>query len=228
MKKIIHLTLVGLLSIIGFANAQNVGINTESPTNTLHIKSTANPLRMEGLQAPAETDAIGILVANADGVVRKTSIVYPTAAIIRMSTKISDFLSTASAGGTQTLSGLTLESNNIKGLSFNTSTSTVSFPKGTYLISFSYEGDHNTTGCTISSYFIDFPNQSGSSRIHSTASHNQGGASNHGGTITYATAFTETKNWTIAMGRGVSGNCTGAGMSLAGGSTFISILKVAE
>lgn len=71
MKKIIHLTLVGLLSIIGFANAQNVGINTESPTNTLHIKSTANPLRMEGLQAPAETDAIGILVANADGVVKR-------------------------------------------------------------------------------------------------------------------------------------------------------------
>lgn len=54
------------------AFSQNVGINTEQPTNTLHISSSANPLRMEGLQDIQETDGeYSILTSTSTGVVKK-------------------------------------------------------------------------------------------------------------------------------------------------------------
>lgn len=47
----------------------NVGINTEQPTNTLHVKSNADPLRIEGLQTSKEGSSL--LVTTPEGVVKK-------------------------------------------------------------------------------------------------------------------------------------------------------------
>lgn len=46
-----------------------IGANNTSPTNQLHVLATANPARLEGLQAGANTD--NIMMANATGVVRQ-------------------------------------------------------------------------------------------------------------------------------------------------------------
>lgn len=54
-----------------FAQVGNVGINTDSPTNALHVVSTANPLRLQGLQTGATTD--NLLTVDATGVVRQNS-----------------------------------------------------------------------------------------------------------------------------------------------------------
>jgi|GEM_PF-2128007 len=52
-------------------NAQNgnVGINTATPTNTLHVNATADPLRLQGLQA-ASASAYNTLAVDATGVVK--------------------------------------------------------------------------------------------------------------------------------------------------------------
>lgn len=72
MKNISKAAIFTLLNIgLFFSSAQtgNVGINTTAPTNTLHIASAANPLRMEGLQNGASGDKI--LTVDANGVVRQ-------------------------------------------------------------------------------------------------------------------------------------------------------------
>ena len=49
-------------------NKARVGINTNVPTNALHISATANPIRAEGLQAGVPTD--NIVVVDVTGVFR--------------------------------------------------------------------------------------------------------------------------------------------------------------
>lgn len=48
--------------------AGNIGINTPAPSNSLHVKAAANPIRLEGLQAGATTD--NIVSADATGVLK--------------------------------------------------------------------------------------------------------------------------------------------------------------
>jgi hypothetical protein len=45
-----------------------VGIGVNNPTNTFHVKSTANPIRLEGLQTGVSTDKM--VVADASGVLK--------------------------------------------------------------------------------------------------------------------------------------------------------------
>jgi hypothetical protein len=51
--------------------AQNVGIGTTTPSNSLHIVSAANPLRLEGLQPGDIADSI--ITIDSTGVLRKRS-----------------------------------------------------------------------------------------------------------------------------------------------------------
>ena len=120
---------------------------------------------------------------------------------------------------------MSIVKNSIAGLTYTGNT--VNFPPGTYQITMVYEATHNNTGCTISSYFVDFPlNATNNTRIHSTASHSEGVLSNHGGTISYVTSISATRNWPIQLGRGQSGNCTGVGMNLSPNSTQLLIFKI--
>ena len=135
-------------------------------------------------------------------------------------------MSTATAGGQQ-VSPMTLRKNNIPGLTYDTATSTITFNiGGLYKIEYVYEGSHSASGCTISSYFVDFPYLNTTQRIHSTSSHNAGAGSNHGGIISYTTEIPDGKTWTIRLGRGQSGNCLGAGMFLKGITTQVFIYRI--
>lgn len=205
----------------------SVGIGTSTPTNKLHITGT-NPVRMEGItMGNSATD--DIMVLDNTGIVKKIgslgSLSIPTPTIFRLETLQTNFLSSAGAGVSQTIP-MTLIKNAIPGLSYNQATSTITFPAGTYQITFVYEATHNAANCDISSYFIDFPLNSTSTRIHNTASHAIGGSSNHGGTITYATTIPANKTWQIYLGRGQSGNCSGPGMELRNLSTQLLIFRL--
>lgn len=75
--KISSLVVASLFPIVSLAQSTTetnyegkVGINTDKPTNTLHILSEKNPLRMEGLQSSSTTNDTS-LVVDANGVVYK-------------------------------------------------------------------------------------------------------------------------------------------------------------
>ncbi|WP_312343496.1 hypothetical protein [Chryseobacterium binzhouense] len=217
----------------------NVGIGTESPNTKLHIASTANPLTMTGVQTAAIAD--DILTISNTGVVRKNSLdnllnekSIPTPAVWFLTNQQNNFLNGIAAGNT-VVTPMTLLKNNIPGLTYNASTSTITFPAGLFQISYIYEGLHNNTGCTISSYIVNFPDTTAAgdvipagTRIHSTSSHNQGGQSNHGGTVTYTARLNAGQTWQIRFGRGQSGNCTGTGGELYAKRTQLSIIKIGE
>ncbi len=59
-----------------FISTGNVGIGVKAPSNRLHVVATANPLRLEGLQAGAVGDQI--LSVDPIGVVRKIAAVGPS------------------------------------------------------------------------------------------------------------------------------------------------------
>jgi len=207
----------------------NMGIGTTVPTNKLHINGS-NPLRLQGVGAGnSSTDQL--LVVDANGVVKNIgtlgALSIPSPAIFRLETGQANFLQAQGIGGSQVVP-MTLIKNSIPGLTYNAGTNSVTFPAGTYQITFVYEATHNATGCTVSSYFVDFPLDAGTSRIHSTGAHSQGGVSNHGGTITYATTVPANTSWTIALGRGQSGNCLGAGMNLSAKSTQVLVFRIGD
>ncbi|MDP9961165.1 hypothetical protein [Chryseobacterium lathyri] len=151
----------------------------------------------------------------------------PAPAVFRLSGDINSFLNGYAEGSSQLVPMDTVK-NQILGLSYDNSTSTLTFPAGTYKMEFVYEANHNISGCTISSYFIDFPDGASTTRIHSTASHMEGTKSNHGGTISYTTTLPANKTWQIKLGRGQSGNCMGTGGTLVGRRTEVLIFKIGD
>ena len=207
--------------------AGNVGVGTTAPTNKMHINGT-NPLRLQGLTAGV-SDTDPLVVADANGVLKTIGTLddlsIPSPAIFRLETAQNNFLSAQVSGGQQAVP-MTVVKNSIPGLTY--AGNTITFPPGSYQMTVVYEAVHNNTGCTISSYFVDFPLNAGTTRIHNTASHSEGVLSNHGGTITYATSITATRTWPIQLGRGQSGNCTGAGMTLAANSTQLLVFRIGD
>lgn len=193
--------------------------------------SSTNTLRLTGLQSgDASTDKI--LVVDGNGTVKSVNDVsndlsIPSPAIFTLNADQNNFLNGVANGGSAVVNMVETK-NTIPGLTYVASTRTINFPTGVYQMTFVYEGMHNATGCTISSYIVDFPTNAGAQRIHSTAYHNQGGLSNHGGTITYVTNLTSPKPWQIRLGRGQSGNCSGGGNVLAARSTQLLIFRIGD
>jgi hypothetical protein len=149
----------------------------------------------------------------------------PRPAVFQLEKDQTDFLSSATDGVSNQIPMSQVVNNITNSISFNQATNTITFQPGTYTVTFAYEGIHNAVGCTISSYFIDFPTNAARRRIHTTASHKQGTSASHGGTVTYTTKLTKSVDWIPSLGRGQSGNCYGGGMSLAAYVTQLSILK---
>ncbi|SHK55534.1 hypothetical protein [Chryseobacterium polytrichastri] len=208
----------------------NVGVGNSAPTNALHVTAAANPLRLEGTGAGVTTTD-KLMVLDATGVVKTigtlSALSIPNPAIFRLATAQADFLNGVAAGGSSVVP-MAVVKNTIPGMTYNTTTNTITFPAGTYQMTFVYEATHGATGCNISSYFVDFPLNGSTQRVHSTAAHGEGNLSNHGGTITYATTVPANATWQIALGRGQSGNCSGLGMSLAAVSTQVLVYRIGD
>ncbi|MCS4302866.1 hypothetical protein [Chryseobacterium sp. BIGb0232] len=232
-----------------------VGINTTTPnpSSILDVVSTNKGLLIPRVSLTGNTDVItipnpanGLLVynlVNAGGanpvkkdnfykfntttnkwqlLLDETSLSTMAPAVFRLENNIDNFLNGLTPGNSSVVP-MALVSNSITGLSYNAATSTITFPAGIFKMEFIYEGDHDSKGCTLSSYIVDFPD---ATRIHSTSSHIEGGLSNHGGIITYTASLSAGKTWTIKLGRGQSGNCTGTGNTLVGKSTELLIFKM--
>jgi trimeric autotransporter adhesin len=66
------IVFISLLFLCASSTAQNVGIGIAVPLNKLHVFSTTDPLRLDGLQSGAATDSI--VTVNATGVLRKRTL----------------------------------------------------------------------------------------------------------------------------------------------------------
>jgi len=195
--------------------------------------SASNTLNLTGLQ-DGNVSSDKLLVADNSGTVKwarsndfANDLSLPTPAIFTLNNIRHNVLIHSGSGGSEILN-LLLNKNDIPGLVYNNN-GTITFPPGTYQINFTYEAVHNAANCTLSSYFVDFPNPrvSGSStRIHSTASHTDGALSNHGGTINYVISLPGYTTWNINIGRGQSGNCNGAGMILLPQATHLLVYRL--
>lgn len=216
----------------------NVGIGTIAPENKLHIKADSNLLKLEGLQN-GSIDFEKLLIVDDNGIVKTTTLEkasIPQPSVLTLTQDINNFLNGVGNNSKQRITSLAMGKNTIPGLSFNPLTSTVTFPKGMYRINFVYEATHDSRNCTLSSYFVDFPSNEGTTKIHTTASHLEGGISSHGGTITFVFYLENyTTNWVVELGRGQSGNCTASypyynssGMILLKNSTQIFIYKIGD
>ncbi|ALR30838.1 hypothetical protein ATE47_10000 [Chryseobacterium sp. IHB B 17019] len=152
----------------------------------------------------------------------------PKSTMLALNTDVTNFLNGVSAGGAQEIP-MTLTKNAIEGLTYNPTTHFVTLPAGTYQFTLIYAASHG--GCTLSSYFYDFPLPSSFSRVHSTSDHltGTGAGSRHTGTITYTSASLPAgKQILINLGRGVSGNCSGPGMTLFGNGTQFIITRIGD
>ena len=124
---------------------------------------------------------------------------------------------------------------------------TLNFKPGVYSITFAYEfvsadlsesGETPPAGCTLSSYFMDFPYhrllpdntiEKSQIRIVSNSPHNELITSNHGGTITFATRLYEEILWPVKLGCGNAGNCERAGgFAMPNRSTYLYISRLGD
>lgn len=155
----------------------------------------------------------------------------PKPAVFELQSQVVNFLNGVSSTSTQMVPMKQIVNSIPEYISFNSTTAQITFRPGTYKISFVYEALHNNgTGCTLSSYFVDFPKNTADAvrRIYATAPHTWGELSSHGAPIVSSVRLSQTVVWTIAMGRGTSGNCTGTGNTLLPKSTHLTILRMGD
>lgn len=116
------------------------------------------------------------------------------------------------AGSTSPLQNFTQATNSIVGATFSSATDIVFLPQGTYEVSVSYELTATAGAATvqINSYFIDFPNNGTTMRVHANSPSVSGGNSVHAAQwVTTITIPAGGQSWAVQIGRGVGGNYIG-------------------
>jgi|GEM_PF-2129293 len=149
----------------------------------------------------------------------------PRSTVLTLNANIADFLSTTTAGGAQDIP-MTVVQNP---LNLTYANNFVFLPQGMYQITVLYKANH--PGCSLSSYFYDFPFSTSFTRVHSNTRHlaAAGAPSTHSGKITYTTQVDAGgKNIRINLGRGQSGNCGGTGMNLLSDGTQFIITRIGD
>jgi hypothetical protein len=207
-----------------------VGIGTTTtPTNQLHVVSTVDPLRLQGLQAGASSDSY--LTADATGVVHSVSATKPqivtvqlvTATPVSRGTNGTAYHFTNYGTVVNTVIGATIAANG-----------DITVPAGTYQVTITVEGgvpsdtSPPAAGFYILSYYYDFANSAaGAVRIHQNQATALSPLSNHGICITYITVLTTSGTFPFQIGWGQSGNATStATINFAAYSTQLSVTKI--
>lgn len=186
----------------------NVGIGTVSPTSKLHISSTSNPLKIEGLTLESFTDNKILLIDKNNNVKKADSFKspsFPKSAFFYLEKSIPDFFDKTDSTE-ENVVPMTIVHNVIEGLTYDNQTSTVTFPEGVFEISLTFDVTHNKA-CSTSSYFINFPFEDTLTNIHRTNSHLKSGPRTHTITVTYVTSVPKGKIWTIKLGNGITRDC---------------------
>ena len=94
-----------------------MGIGETIPTNTLHVKATADPVKFEGLQTSSNSSD-KVLVVDTNGVIKTTSVFVPFTSLIGI--KVNQ---DATAGTASTFKTIVMENNPvIAGMTYNSTT----------------------------------------------------------------------------------------------------------
>lgn len=200
----------------------NMGVNQAAPTNKLHVKDAADPVKIEGLQVSTSASDKSVVV-DANGVL-KTTTSGATTAFVVATTTLQEY--TRGAIGTTTLMKNEAEVvNSIPGLSYDQATNKLTIPAGVYIMNFTMNGSIKTSGQTapIHSYFFDFPG----SRIHANQPSNVGSNSSHGVNINYVYKATASTTITVAIGWGDGGNMAAGDVIYVSGSQ-LSLTRIAD
>lgn len=200
-------------------NTATAGVSPDNVTPNCYYfnQTTATWIRLiTNISLNAELDKIGM----------------PQSAVFQLKTNITNFLNGTTSGNLQNVPMAEL-SNTVKdnAVVFNSTTNTITFKPGNYEITFVYEANHNLAGCSVSSYFVNFPTGTGTfTPVHTNGSHAQGvpvtsEIGSHGGTLRFTSKIDSDADWIIQMGRGPGGNCSGTGNTLIAEATHVSIVR---
>ncbi|WP_326984600.1 hypothetical protein VUJ46_08730 [Chryseobacterium sp. MYb264] len=203
-------------------------------TKLFVFNSVGDNVRIEGILPAENPEEISLLGANRPAQTlaflrREKSINefgIPQPALLTLDADVSDFLNGIGPGGAQDMP-MTLVKNAIKGLTYDPATHFLFVPEGLYQFTLIYKA--NQPGCSVSSYFYDFPFESNFTRVHSNTQHleTSGETATHGGKITYTSQIPAGgKLVRVNLGRGQAGNCTGTGMTLLHDGTQFLIKKI--
>lgn len=188
--------------------AGNVGIGATAPTSKLHV---AGDVRIvDGTQGAGK-----LFVSDANGVGSWQSPAQTKEIMALGNAVTQNVLNGVAAGGATTLTNFSELVNTIPGASFNTGTDMLTLPAGTYEVSVSYEFSGSTGTCPaagflINSYFIDFPNNGSTTRVHANSPSICGGQGTHAALWNMVIVVPAGgQSWTMQVGRGQGGNYTG-------------------
>ncbi|WP_346236642.1 hypothetical protein ABDK00_014560 [Niabella insulamsoli] len=209
----------------------NVGIGTSAaPTNKLHVASTGtdNPVRFENMQT-STTISDRNVVADASGVLKYSNASLTGAISVRLSQ--TENMSRGGSGGWSHFTNDAVMTNTIPGASYNSGTDVLTIPAGTYLVTYTIDGGitsplNGSTSVYVSSFFNDFANQSGNTRIHMNVAHNNTTQSNFGLGTTFLVTYTSTRSVNFGVGWGVGGTVPANTSMYFGKGTGISYIRI--